>query len=220
MKTYEEALARLLENPKEFFVFQEYRDDRGRHPENFLDFECQFATDQISKFDPENILDIGSYRHFLMGLMAHYQVTTIDVRDRESSLNNETVVTCDATRLDFPDDSFEAVLSMCTLEHVGLGRYGDPIDLDGDKKAMHEMVRVLKPEGVLIFTTTIHNAPPAIAFNAHRIYNYKMIKSFCVDLERVTEKFFSHQTGNFCSIERITTDPRWWDVYCGCWRKT
>ncbi|MBW2093203.1 MAG: DUF268 domain-containing protein [Deltaproteobacteria bacterium] len=219
MNEYEEVYSRLQDESNGFYVFREFRSDIGDHPENFLDFECQFAADQISKFKPVTILDIGSYRHFLIGLMAHYRITTIDVRNRKSRLANETVLTCDATSLDIPDKSFEAVLSMCTLEHIGLGRYGDPIDLKGDKKAIKEMIRVLKPGGLLIFTTTIHNAPPAIAFNAHRIYDHKMIKNFCEGLECVVEKFYSHQAGNFCTVEEITTDPKWWDVYCGCWRK-
>ncbi|MBW1708645.1 MAG: class I SAM-dependent methyltransferase [Deltaproteobacteria bacterium] len=219
MNEYDEAYSSLLNESKGFYVFQETRSDSGDHPANFLDFECQFAAEQINAFEPKNILDIGSYRHFLLGLMAHYQVTTIDVRDRKSSVKNEKVITCDAISLDLPDNSFDTVLSMCTLEHIGLGRYGDRIDFDGDKKAIKEMIRVLKPDGRLIFTTTIHNAPPAIAFNAHRIYDYEMIKDYCSGLKCVAEEFYSHQAGNFCSIEQITTDPKWWDVYCGCWRK-
>ncbi len=219
MNEYEEIYSRLKKESNGYYVFREFRNDRGDHPENFLDYECQFAADQISSSEPGTILDIGSYRHFLIGLMAHYRVTTIDVRGRKSALKNETVITCNAANLAFPDNSFEMVLSMCTLEHIGLGRYGDSIDFEGDKKAIKEMIRVLKPGGLLIFTTTIHNAPPAIAFNAHRIYNYEMIKSFCFGLECVAEKFYSHQIGNFCAIEEITADSKWWDVYCGSWRK-
>jgi len=203
----------------EFNVFEEYLDDRGDHPENFRDFECQFAAGQINRLQPESILDIGSYRHFLMGLMAHFKVTTIDVRERKQRLENETVITCDATKLDFPDDSIEAVVSLCALEHIGLGRYGDPLDYRGDKKVFGEITRVLKPGGVFIFTTTIHNAAPAVAFNAHRIYTHQMIQEYCIGLSLVEEAFFSHQLARSCSIDEITRDSRWWDVYAGCFLK-
>jgi len=219
MDKYEETFLKFKETASGYHVFKEPMSDAGSHPENFVDYECQFTANQIARLGPGSILDIGSYRHFLMGLMAHYQVTTIDVRPRKSELDNETNITCDAAKLDLPDDSFEAVVSLCALEHMGLGRYGDPIDFDGDVKVMKEMKRVLRPGGLLIFTTTIHNGPPAIAFNAHRIYNHEQLKAYCAGLTLVEERFYSHEKMGFCAIDRITSDPKWWDVYLGCWRK-
>lgn len=71
------------------------------------------------------ILDIGSYRDFLLGILTTREVTTIDVRARQTLLKNEKIYTADAKSLPFEDNSFDMVLSLCTLEHVGLGRYGD-----------------------------------------------------------------------------------------------
>jgi len=219
MDNYEKIFQELTHSPDDYSVFREPMDDAGSHPENFVDYECRFAAEQLSRFNPAKILDIGSYRHFLMGLMAHYPVTTIDIRPRKSSLTNETTITGDAASLNLPDNSFDAVLSLCALEHMGLGRYGDPIDFRGDLKAMNEMKRVLKPGGILVFTTTIHHGQPAVAFNAHRIYNHDKLVEYCRGLSCVEEKFYSHTLMKFCEIGQVTTHPRWWDVYMGCWRK-
>lgn len=56
--------------------------------------------------------------------------------------------------LPFSDDYFDYVTCISTLEHVGLGggRYGENKDEEGDKKAVIEMFRVLKPNGKLIIT--------------------------------------------------------------------
>jgi SAM-dependent methyltransferase len=62
---------------------------------------------------------------------------------------------------------------MHTVEHVGLGRYGDPIDYDGDLKAIGELKRVVRPGGSLLFVTPIGRS--RIQFNAHRIYSYSQI---------------------------------------------
>ncbi len=62
---------------------------------------------------------------------------------------------------------------MHTIEHVGLGRYGDPIDPDGDLKAIAELIRVLAPGGSFLFVTPV--GAPRIQFNAHRIYSYDQI---------------------------------------------
>jgi SAM-dependent methyltransferase len=209
----------LKRGPRGFEVFQEPVDEPEAHPENFIDCECAFAAGHIQRVKPQRILDVGSYRHFILGLLAHYPVTTIDVRHRNTAGESEVLVTCDAKKLTLPDDSFDLVLSLCTLEHLGLGRYGDEFDLEADRKAFSEMIRVLKPGGHLVFTTTITRANPSIAFNAHRIYNHQMLRAFCVGLTCAEEKFYSHQKGDFCALEEVIDKPKWWDVYCGCWKK-
>jgi ubiquinone/menaquinone biosynthesis C-methylase UbiE len=81
------------------------------------------------------------------------------------------------------------------------------------------MVRVLRPGGSLIFTTTLTRAAPSIAFNAHRIYSHRLLQSFCTGLTCEEERFYSHEKKGFCSFKEVTDKPRWWDVYCGCWKK-
>jgi ubiquinone/menaquinone biosynthesis C-methylase UbiE len=110
-------------------------------------------------------------------------------------------------------------VSLSSIEHFGLGRYGDSYDLDADKKAFSEMRRVLKPGGILVFTTTITRARPSICFNAHRIYSYGMIKEFCAGMVCVEEKNYSKRLSRFCSLDEVTNSPKEWDVYCGCWKK-
>ena len=48
---------------------------------------------------------------------------------------------CDARRTDFPDKSFDRVVSISVLEHI---------EGDGDSSAMREMGRVLKPGGIAV----------------------------------------------------------------------
>jgi hypothetical protein len=70
---------------------------------------------------------------------------------------------------------------MHTIEHVGLGRYGDPIDPDGDIKAAVELARVVKKGGSLIFVTPVGKSK--IYFNAHRIYSYDQVLALFPSLE-------------------------------------
>jgi len=216
---YKRNLSFFRQNPGPFQIFPEPVFEPGGHPETFVDFECAFAAQNIQRSAPRSILDLGSYRHFILGLLAHSPVTTVDVRNRRPLSPQETVLTGDAKKLDLPDRSFDLVLSLCALEHFGLGRYGDAIDIQADHKAFREMIRVLKPGGHLIFSTTITRARPAIGFNAHRIYSYAMLQDFCAGLTLSDEKCFSHRLKSFCPLEEVTSDPQGWDVYCGCWQK-
>ena len=218
-RKYDRELSQLKKDRGEFTVFKEFYYDAGVHPSTYMDFECEFAVRHLQKNHPASVLDIGSYRLFVIGMLAGYKVTTIDIRPRESTMTNETVVTSDAKELKIPAGSFDMVTSLCSLEHFGLGRYGDDFDMAGDKKAFGEMIRVLKPGGLLVFSTTITRSAPAIAFNAHRIYSYPMIRRFCQPMECVEEGFFSNTLGTACTLEQVVSEPREWDVYAGCWRK-
>ena len=62
---------------------------------------------------------------------------------------------------------------MHVVEHVGLGRYGDPLDPDGDVVAMMELSRVLAPGGHLMFVVPVGR--PRVQFNAHRIYSFDQV---------------------------------------------
>jgi SAM-dependent methyltransferase len=219
MAAYRRNLKQLSRNQSEFHVFKDLQYDNGDHPESYIDHECTFAAQQIAALRPATILDVGSYRGFILGLLSHFDVTTVDVRSRQPISEKETVVTCDAKRLTFPGNTFDLVVSLCTVEHIGLGRYGDDFDPDGDKAAMREMIRVLKPGGHLIFSTNITQAQPSIAYNAHRIYSREMLRNRCQGLTPVEERVFSPSLGRFCTFDEVTTEPEVWNVYCGCWAK-
>jgi hypothetical protein len=64
---------------------------------------------------------------------------------------------------------------MHTLEHIGLGRYGDPLNPLGDRVAMRELQRVLADGGSLLIVVPVGR--PRIQFNAHRIYDPQMIEA-------------------------------------------
>ena len=42
-----------------------------------------------------------------------------------------------------------------SFDHDGLGRYGDPLNPDGDLEAMRTVYRLIKPEGILFLTVPI-----------------------------------------------------------------
>lgn len=218
-RRFEDDYRRVQGNRRGFEVFRQLMYDAGEHPSSHVDFQCAFAASVIASRHPASILDVGSYRHFVLGLLGHYHVTTLDVRPRTSATECETVLTSDAKSIDAAPGQFDLVVSLCALEHFGLGRYGDDFDLDGDKKALGEMVRVLRPGGTLVVSTTITRARPSIGFNAHRIYDHAMITSMRGSLRLDHEAFFSPTRGVPVALSDVTAEAGVWDVYCGCWTK-
>lgn len=65
-------------------------------------------------------------------------------------------------------NTFDAIVSFSSIEHSGLGRYGDPLDPDGDIKTMQVIHNNLKQDGLLIWGAPV--GKDCIAWNAHRVY--------------------------------------------------
>jgi len=163
---------------------------------------------------------VGSVRSFISGLLAAYRVYSVDIRDREYTHENETVINCDAKSIPLDDESVDAVVTLCSLQHFGLGKYGDEFDLDADKTALNEMIRILKPNGHLIFSTTVTSNTPIIHFNAQRIFSLELIREYCRDLTLVEEKLYNPRNRTFCSSEELDTPiGGHWDLYLGDYRK-
>jgi hypothetical protein len=64
--------------------------------------------------------------------------------------------------------TFDAVLNISSIEHDGLGSYGDPIDPNGDLKAMKNLKSLLPVGALMIFAVPIGR--DVVVFNAHRAY--------------------------------------------------
>jgi len=69
---------------------------------------------------------------------------------------------------------FDAIVSFSGIEHDGLGRYGDPINPDGDIAALREMNAFLKPHGLLFLGIPV-GAVDDIEYPFHRIYGPKRL---------------------------------------------
>jgi SAM-dependent methyltransferase len=132
-----------------------------------------WAARILAETKPKKHVDIASILSFPTIVSAFVPVEYYDYRPADLNLKNLDSRAGNLHALPFPDASVESLSCMHTIEHVGLGRYGDPIDYDGDLKAMKELVRVLSPGGSLLFVVPIGR--PRIEWNAHRIYSYEQI---------------------------------------------
>lgn len=122
--------------------------------ERVADYPFVHQNIGISLNGKGRILDVGCYGTKLVIELASlgYDVYGIDGIEYPLTHPNFTFVLGDICKTPFPDDFFDAVTAVSTIEHIGLGRWGDPTYSDGDKKAINEIKRILKPGGKAIIT--------------------------------------------------------------------
>lgn len=142
-----------------------------------------WAARILAKTNPKKHIDISSTLHFSTIISAFITTEFYDFRPADISLDNFSSKAGDLNKLPFNDNSVESLSCMHTIEHIGLGRYGDKIDPKGDLKAINELKRVLTKDGNLLIVVPI--GKPNIEYNAHRIYSYNMIKEYFKELKLI-----------------------------------
>lgn len=175
-------------------------------------YHTSWAARKVKEINPEVHVDISSSLYFSGLVSAFVPVDFYDYRPADLKLSNLKSAHCDLNNLHFVDGSIKSLSCMHTVEHIGLGRYGDKIDTAGDLKAMKELERVLSPDGSLLFVVPV--GVPRIEYNAHRIYSYEMIINAFKNL-KLQEFSMVNDFGQF--IENANSnDVKNQEYACGC----
>jgi SAM-dependent methyltransferase len=120
---------------------------------------------------------------FIAHLLLFCRVTYVDIRPIAINWENFNFRPGTITDLPFPRNSVPSLSSLHVIEHVGLGRYGDPIDPLGYVRAAEELIRVLKPGGTLLLGTPV--GQEALYFDAHRVFDPQTIRDVFAVLDLV-----------------------------------
>jgi hypothetical protein len=78
------------------------------------------------------------------------------------------------------EKKYDIIISFSSIEHSGLGRYGDTIDPNGDIKTMEQMVEKLNSDGHILLGIPI--GKDSIVWNAHRVYGKKRLELLLKDV--------------------------------------
>ncbi|MDQ8205604.1 DUF268 domain-containing protein [Pelagicoccus sp. SDUM812003] len=120
---------------------------------------------------PKRHIDIGSrIDGFVSNVASFRKIEVLDIRPTKQSIPNITFIQSDLMRPNHAlKDSTDSISCLHAIEHFGLGRYGDPIDIDGTKKGLSNILELLKANGTLYLSLPIGSE--RIEFNAHRVFN-------------------------------------------------
>ncbi len=110
--------------------------------------------------------------------MAHVasfrEIEVFDIRKLDNHIKNVKFVQADLMDENFSfSDYTDSVSCLHAIEHFGLGRYGDNIDINGHLKGLNNIYKLLKTNGKFFFSTPI--GPQRIEFDAHRVFSLKYL---------------------------------------------
>ncbi len=143
-------------------------------------YQAIWAAQRIARSHVQHHVDIGSDHRMVAMLTTHAQVIFTDIRPLAAAVESLANVAGSVTQLPFRDSSVGSLSCLHVAEHVGLGRYGDPLDPLGSRKAAAELSRVLAPGGNLYFSVPVGWS--RVEFNAHRVHTPSQILSYFPDL--------------------------------------
>jgi SAM-dependent methyltransferase len=178
-------------------------------------YHTAWAVRKVIKARPEKHIDISSSLFFCSTLSSVIPTEFYDYRPADLKLSNLSTHFSDLCQLPFATNSISSLSCMHVVEHVGLGRYGDQINPEGDLKAFEELKRVVAPGGRLLLVIPI--GTERIQFNAHRIYSSRSIKNIFSDW--VLEELYLIPDKSYSNIPILNPGNDVCDLQiygCGC----
>jgi len=138
------------------------------------------------------ILDVGGADSRLSKWLSEegFDVYVIDIR--EDDYGSAKFIKANVLEYDFPEEFFDIIVAVSTVEHIGLNCYGQRTeDPDGDIKTMKELKKWLKVGGLLILTVPYGKPhhPPTF----ERVYNpSNMWRLQLDDLDIIERRFYCY----------------------------
>lgn len=148
-------------------ILNDYKSTSGKSSGHYF-YQDLIVAQDIFASGVETHYDVGSR---VDGFVAHVasftNIRVIDIRPPDGN----RVPSVEFILGDITQGALQLVDSLSclhTLEHFGLGRYGDVLDPHGHKKGFVNLVNSVKRGGVLWVSFPIASRP-RVSFNAHRV---------------------------------------------------
>jgi hypothetical protein len=158
----------------DYMILGDYEDKAGFAKGHYFHQDLLVAG-FISEQKPKRHVDIGSR---LDGFVAHVasfrEVEVFDIRPLEPSVHKNIVFKQADLMQSQEIQKTDSLSCLHAIEHFGLGRYYDPIDVEGHTKGISNLVKLLDMNGRLYISFPI-GVTDEVHFNAHRVFHPESI---------------------------------------------
>lgn len=159
---------------KNHMILSDYDDTAGTARGHYFHQDLLIAK-LIHDHKPNRHIDVGSR---VDGFVAHVasfrEIEILDIRNLEKS-EHENIKFVQADLMEPQDKiSTDSLSCLHVIEHFGLGRYNDKIDVEGHTKGITNLVGMVKKNGRLYISFPIGRKDKTY-FNANRIFHVNTI---------------------------------------------
>lgn len=168
----------------------------------------------IFKKKPKRHVDIGSRIDGFVAQVASFRrIEVFDIRDNSFQHKNIIFKKKDITKIDKSFKNYcDSLSCLHTLEHFGLGRYGDQIDPIGYLKGFKNLIELLKTNGRLYVSFPISNKNITY-FNSERSFQPKEILKWSDKLRLIRFDFIDDNDQIFLDVNLYKFNKR---IKYGC----
>jgi len=166
-----------------------------------------FVAQKVFESNPVNHVDIGSRTDGFVAHVASFrEIEVFDIRDQKSLVKNIVCKQADLMQLPKGLEAYcDSISALHSIEHFGLGRYGDPMDFYGHLKAIENITKMLKSGGKFYFSVPI--GWQRIEFNAHRIFSVaRLLELFDKDFDLDSFSYVDDKGDFYPEVEITKTD--------------
>lgn len=180
------------------------------------------VAQEIFRRNPHRHIDVGSSVYgFVSHVAAFRLIEVVDIRPLHSEVDNIAFVQADLMAGEAVESlSADSVSCLHTLEHLGLGRYGDPIDVDGWLHGLRNLCRMTEPGGMLYLSVPI-SCVPRVEFDAHRVFQPLQITEALPDEMSVERFAYVDDKGDLHAnvdwLDKSVSSGLNLDYGCGIW---
>jgi hypothetical protein len=172
----------------ERFIAMASRRESSHYPET-----DQWLYEALDKYSisKHNTLIIGSEEPYYEGIAIHKGAKVTLVEYQRITSNHPDISCLTVDEFNTINNSYDSAISISSVEHSGLGRYGDELDPDGDIKSMALLRERLNHNGLCFLAVPI--GKDQILWNAHRVYGnirfkklidgFEILQSFGLDYD-------------------------------------
>lgn len=191
---------------KNSFQYNDFDDEGGVASGHYFHQDL-FVARRIFENQPIRHIDVGSR---IDGFVAHVATfRTIEVLDtRAVSSDVPGISFRQADLMNLPAEYVNCTDSLSclhTLEHIGLGRYGDKIDFDGWSLALQNLWKMLEPGGILYLSVPTGKVQ-RVEFNAHRVFSVEYLLPILMGKFKVNDISFVDDSGSLHQNLSMSSD--------------
>ena len=162
---------------RNYMILSDFEDAAGTASGHYFHQDLLVAK-LIHDHGPTRHIDVGSrVDGFVAHVAAFREIEVLDVRPLTESVHS-TITFLKADLMKPVNIGFTDSLScLHAIEHFGLGRYSDPVDVDGHVKGLSNLIALISPRGRMYVSFPIGQSDE-VHFNAHRVFHPKTILAY------------------------------------------